>query len=94
MAFSLEEIRKLSHLARLSLDDDETSRMQHDLDSIVGYVESLQAVNVDNVEPMTHAIPADLPRRQDIVQASIGRQGLLGSAGYEEGLVRVPKIIE
>lgn len=94
MTFSLDEIKKLSHLARLSLSDQETQRMQHDLNSIVGYVSALEEVNVDGVAPMTHAIPVELPRRVDKAQPTIGREGLMGSKGYEEGLVRVPKIIE
>ncbi len=94
MSFSLDEIRKLAKLARLALAEDEMARLQHDLNDIVQYVERLNAINVDGVVPMTHAVPVQFTAREDEVRETIGRAGLLGSAGYEDGLVKVPKIIE
>lgn len=94
MSFSLEDIKSLARLAHLSLTSEEIRLMQKDLNEVVGYIESLEKVNIDGVEPMTHAVPVDLPLRKDEVQVSIGRIGLMGSAGYEDGLVKVPKIIE
>jgi aspartyl-tRNA(Asn)/glutamyl-tRNA(Gln) amidotransferase subunit C len=94
MSFSIESVHKLASLARLKLSSEESERMQRDLNDIVLYVEQLFAVDVENIPPMTHAIPMDLPRRQDVAVSVIGREGILGSAGYDDGLVRVPKIIE
>ncbi len=94
MVFSAEEVRKLARLARLSLNDEEVRQMQQHLGEMTKYVGSLQAVNVDHVEPMTHAIPLDLPLRVDEEKPCVGRLGLMGSAGYEDGLLKVPKIIE
>jgi len=68
--------------------------MQKTLNEIVGYVENLQKVDVSGVQPMTHAVPMELSLREDAERPCIGREGLVGSAGFEDGLVRVPKIIE
>jgi aspartyl-tRNA(Asn)/glutamyl-tRNA(Gln) amidotransferase subunit C len=94
MSFSIENIKSLGRLARLSLSDDEIQTTQKTLNEIVGYIESLQKVDVEGVEPMTHAVPMELALRDDEERPSVGRAGLLGSAGYEDGLVKVPKIIE
>lgn len=94
MSFTIENVKSLARLARLSLSPEELESMGRDLSKVVGYIESLQRVNIDGVEPMTHAIPVELPMREDKEGLSIGREGLLGSAGYEDGLVKVPKIIE
>ena len=94
MAFSIENIKSLGLLARLSLSDEEIQSTQKTLNEIVGYIESLQKVDVEGVEPMTHAVPMELALRVDEERSSVGRAGLLGSAGYEDGLVKEPKIIE
>ena len=94
MSFTTENIKSLAKLARLSLTDDEILSAQKNLSEIVDYIESLKEVNVEGVEPMFHAVPADLMLRNDEVAETVGRQALFGSVGYEDGLVKVPKIIE
>ena len=94
MSLSLADIKKLSELSRLELSEGELLQMQHDLDQVVQYVSKLQSVDIDGVLPMTHAIPMELRRREDVFIEGVGREGLLGSEGYEDGLVKVPKIIE
>ncbi|MES2504262.1 MAG: Asp-tRNA(Asn)/Glu-tRNA(Gln) amidotransferase subunit GatC [Myxococcota bacterium] len=94
MQFSAEDMNKLARLSRLALDDEQLLARQKDLQNILGYVDSLQAIDVSNVKPMTHAVPMELFRREDEAKVGIGREGLKGSHGYEDGLVKVPKIIE
>ena len=94
MSFTVENVRSLARLARLSLGEGEIESLRRDLSEVVQYVEMLQKVNIDGVEAMTHAIPVDLSLRDDLEGVCVGRAGLLGSAGYEDGLVKVPKIIE
>src|SRR2546423_13081459 len=55
------EGRETAALARLRLDDAEVERMAHDLDAILGYVETITALDTSDVEPMTHAVPFDCP---------------------------------
>ncbi len=89
-----EDIRKLASLSRLALRDDEVAALQQQLGDIVGYVDQLKEVDIEGVEPMTHAVPAVLPRREDVAIDVLGRATVEGSAGYEDGLVKVPKIVE
>jgi aspartyl-tRNA(Asn)/glutamyl-tRNA(Gln) amidotransferase subunit C len=94
MHFSIDDMKKLARLSRLALDDSQLAARQKDLENILGYADRLAAVDVSNISPMTHAVPMALYRRPDQAQPGIGREGLKGSKGYEDGLVKVPKIIE
>jgi aspartyl-tRNA(Asn)/glutamyl-tRNA(Gln) amidotransferase subunit C len=88
------DIDHLALLSRLHLSPELKKKLSRDLLNIVGYVESLQKVDVDGVEPMTHAIAMDQRRRKDAAQDGVGTRGLSGSAGLEGDLIRVPRIVE
>jgi aspartyl-tRNA(Asn)/glutamyl-tRNA(Gln) amidotransferase subunit C len=94
VAFSKEDIEHLGRLARLRTTDEEREALAAQLQRIVGYVEQLSEVDVAGVEPMTHAVPMQQRRREDATQKVVGRRALEGSAGYEDGLVRLPRIVE
>lgn len=94
MQFSHDDMTKLARLSRLALSDTELSARQKDLEQILGYVQKLQNIDVSQSKPMTHAVPMELHLRTDEPRPGVGRLGLMGSAGYEDGLVKVPKIIE
>lgn len=94
MNFSQNDMTKLARLSRLSLSEAELLARQKDLEQILSHVQTLQNIDVSNVKPMTHAVPIELHLRADEPQPGVGRLGLLGSAGYEDGLIKVPKIIE
>jgi aspartyl-tRNA(Asn)/glutamyl-tRNA(Gln) amidotransferase subunit C len=89
-----EQVRKLAHLSRLELDDAEINSLQNDLSRIVEYVNQLKEVDVDGVECMTHAVPMSLRLREDQREDVLGQTAVAESAGFENGYVRVPKIIE
>lgn len=94
MNFSHDDMTKLARLSRLALTESELLARQKDLEQILNHVVALQAIDVSGVKPMTHAVPIELHLRADEAKPGIGRLGLQGSAGYEDGLIKVPKIIE
>lgn len=96
MTIELEEVKKLSRLSRLELEEPELRALQQDLSSIVGYVKQLEEVDVDHVPCMTHAVPMTLRLREDKTDPVLGRQAVAQSVGYDKdgGYVRVPKIVE
>ncbi len=94
-ALSRADLEKLARLARLKIDDGQLEALRLQLGRIVGFVEQLAEVDVEGVEPMTHAVPMTLPRRADEADPDVaGRRALTGSAGYQDGLVRLPRIVE
>ncbi len=94
MEFMRSELAKVARLARLAINDEEMQHFQKDLARIVTYVEQLNEVDVENVEPMFHAGGHTLSFREDVAEKTLGRACIKSSAGYEDGLIRVPKIIE
>jgi len=90
-----EEVARVARLARLALSDNELDALRDDLDAILGYVEKLAELDVSEVEPTTHAIPLEMPVRQDEVVQTLSRDEVLSNAPQvEEGMFKVPTILE
>ena len=94
MTFVLSDLKKIARLARLSWKEEELQHLQEDMERIVGLVNQLSEVNIDNVRPMSHAGDRSLEFREDVAHEALGRRCIDSSRGYEDGLIRVPKIIE
>jgi aspartyl-tRNA(Asn)/glutamyl-tRNA(Gln) amidotransferase subunit C len=94
MGFSLIDLKKIAHLARLSWREEELESLQEDMERIVAMVNKLSEVPVEGVKAMSHAGDRILDLREDQVQSVLGRRCVESSQGFEEGLIRVPKIIE
>ncbi|HXW60373.1 MAG TPA: Asp-tRNA(Asn)/Glu-tRNA(Gln) amidotransferase subunit GatC [Myxococcota bacterium] len=94
MTFDTNNIAKLALLARLALSEKEMERLGSELERILEMVKELQKVDVTGLKPMSHADDRGLPLREDVAYTPNGRKNLEQSQGYEDGLVRVPKIIE
>lgn len=89
-----DDVVKAARLARIQLADSEVERLAADLERVVGYVEQLMAVDVAGVEPMVQPTTLPCPRRSDEPASVIGRGALVGSAGFDDGLVRVPRVVD
>jgi aspartyl-tRNA(Asn)/glutamyl-tRNA(Gln) amidotransferase subunit C len=89
-----DEVRELALLARLRLEEAEVERLTGDLAAILDYVDTLSALDVTGVEPMTHAVPFDCPTRPDEVRASLPVDEALANAPRREGnFFQVPRIV-
>lgn len=64
---ALKEVRATAEMARLRLDEAELPRLAAELSSILALAEKLAAVNVEGIEPTTHAVPLSCPLREDVV---------------------------
>lgn len=95
MKITPDEVRETAQLARLELSDEELARMTRELDSILGYMQELAAVDTDNVEPTTHAVPVALPLRADELGPMLPVDEALAAAPRRDGpYFEVPKIID
>ncbi len=65
-----ELTRKIADLARLELSEKEVATFTGQLGDILKYIDSLQAVDVSKVEPLTHPIPLETPMREDVIVPS------------------------
>ena len=67
MSVSPEQVRHIAKLARIAMSDEEIERLVPELNNILGWVEQLEEVNTDGVEPLTAVVPNKLRLREDKV---------------------------
>ncbi len=92
---SRDEIYHIADLAYLHLDTEQAEKLAADLSEIIGYVEKLNELSTDNVEPMMHAVPMENILREDKVRPSITKEESLRCAPLHDGeYFLVPKILE
>jgi len=90
-----DEVERVATLARLLLSDEEAERMAAELDTILGYVETLGRLDTEGVEPTSHVIPLATPLRQDRAVTPLDPELALANAPEREGSsFVVPKVIE
>jgi aspartyl-tRNA(Asn)/glutamyl-tRNA(Gln) amidotransferase subunit C len=95
MKISREEVRQVALLARLALSPQEEEAFTHQLDEILTYMEKLNQLNTDAVEPTAHAVEVPAPLREDLVRNQANVEAFLGNAPERDNaFFKVPKIIE
>ena len=95
MSVDTATVRHIAKLARIAVSDREAEALVPELNNILGWVEQLQEVDVDGVEPMTAVIPNKLRLRDDVVTDGGKRDDVLANApAAEHGFFAVPKVIE
>jgi aspartyl-tRNA(Asn)/glutamyl-tRNA(Gln) amidotransferase subunit C len=92
---SLEQVRHVARLARLELTPDEERRLQIDMSEMLGYVDKLNELDTDKVEPTAQVGESGTPVREDVVTNHAAADAMLANAPAREGFFfKVPKIIE
>ena len=95
MSVDTKTVRHIARLARIAVSDAEVDALVPELNNILHWVEQLQSVAVEGVEPMTAVIPNHLRLRHDIVTEGDERDEILSNAPVaEHGFFAVPKVIE
>lgn len=95
MALTAEQVRWVAHLARLELTDAEVETMTRQLSSIVDYVNQLQEVNTDGVEPLAHALDLHNVFRADEPAPSLPVAAALANAPDRRGdFYGVPAVLD
>ncbi|MHC4424730.1 MAG: Asp-tRNA(Asn)/Glu-tRNA(Gln) amidotransferase subunit GatC [Planctomycetota bacterium] len=97
MAKKLDEaqVRKVARLSRLELSEAEVEEFTGQLSAILDYVEKMNELDTDNVEPLAHCLPISNVFRQDCVRESLGTQKTLANAPQRDGdFFKVPKILD
>jgi len=95
MSVDADTVRRIAHLARIAVADDEVEHLRGELNAILAFIEQLSEVNVEGVEPMTSVLPMEMKQRADKVTDGGIRDDLLKNApATEEGFFLVPKVVE
>ncbi len=95
MAIDAATVKKVAGLARLRVADDRLAAMADELSTILTWIEQLNEVDTEGVEPMTSAVEAKLPRREDVVTDGGDAERVLSNAPKrDKGFFVVPKVVE
>ncbi len=86
---------KVAKLARIKVDAEDLPALAQEFNNILGFIEQLNEVDVDGVEPMTSVTPQTLKRRADVVSDGDQQAKVLANApDAREGFFAVPKVVE
>ncbi|NMN67938.1 aspartyl/glutamyl-tRNA(Asn/Gln) amidotransferase subunit C [Candidatus Pelagibacter ubique] len=95
MTIDLKTIKHISKLSRISVDDAKANKLAGDLNSIFDFIEKLNELNTDNVEPLTSVAETTLKSRADEVKSeNIRDQILKNSPDENEDFFVVPRVVE
>ena len=96
MSIDEKTVRKVAKLAHIALPEERVAPMAAELNAIMAWIEQLNEVNIDGVEPMTSAVEGlSLPMREDVVIDGDNPEAVLANAPKsEDGFYVVPKVVE
>jgi len=95
MSLDPAAIRRIARLARIRVDDAQVAQMQGELNGILGWIDQLNEVNVDGVEPLTGGALMAMRLREDVVTEPDLTEAVLSNAPDRDGpFYTVPKVVE
>ena len=95
MAIDAATVRRVARLARIREPEDRLEPLARELSAILGWIEQLNEIDTDGVEPMTSAVAAKLPMREDLVTDGGDADAILSNAPAKaDGFFVVPKVVE
>lgn len=95
MSIDVATAAKVAKLARIKVNDDALPALAEEFNAILGFIEQLEEVDVEGVEPMVSVTPMALPQRADVVTDGNQQAKVLTNApDAREGFFSVPKVVE
>ena len=95
MSIDTEPARRVAKLARIKVEDEDLPALAQEFNAILGFIEQLNEVDVDGVEPMTSVTPMRLKRRVDeVTDGGMADKVLANAPDAREGFFAVPKVVE
>ena len=95
MSIDLKTAAHVATLARIKVEADALPALAEEFNAVLGFIEQLNEVDVDGVEPMTGVTPMRLKRRQDgVTDGNMQRKILANAPDAREGFFAVPKVVE
>jgi aspartyl-tRNA(Asn)/glutamyl-tRNA(Gln) amidotransferase subunit C len=95
MSVDADTVRRVAHLARISVAEGEVENLRGELNAILAFVEQLSEVNVEGVEPMTSVTPMAMKMREDVVNdGGIADDIIANAPAHDNHFFVVPKVVE
>jgi aspartyl-tRNA(Asn)/glutamyl-tRNA(Gln) amidotransferase subunit C len=94
MSVTIKDVEHIAELARLKFNEKELDNFTHQLNEILSYMEKLNELNTENVEPLSHPVENSNVFRNDEIKPSVNRDDALKNApDKNESFFKVPKVI-
>ncbi len=95
MSVDIDTVKRVAKLARIALDDEKASTMKGELNTILGFIDQLNEVDIDGVAPMTSVVDTAMKKRKDIVSDGDRAEDVVANAPeVEDNFFMVAKVIE
>jgi aspartyl-tRNA(Asn)/glutamyl-tRNA(Gln) amidotransferase subunit C len=95
MSVDADTVRRIAHLARIAVAEEEVEPLRAELNAILAFVEQLSEVDITAVEPMTSVIPMEMKKRPDVVtDGGIADDIVRNAPAAEDHFFVVPKVVE
>ena len=95
MSVDAATVRRIAHLARIAVKEDEIEHLKGELNAMLAFVEQLSEVNVEGVEPMTSVTPMAMKMREDVVtDGGIAADIVKNAPQTDDHFFLVPKVVE
>jgi aspartyl-tRNA(Asn)/glutamyl-tRNA(Gln) amidotransferase subunit C len=95
MPVDAETVRRIAHLARIAVAEEEIAGLQSELNAMLAFVEQLSEVDVAGVEPMTSVTPMQLKQREDkVTDGDVADDIVRNAPATEDHYFVVPKVVE
>ncbi len=95
MSVDADTVRRVAHLARIAVAEDEAEHLRGELNAILAFVEELAGVDVEGIEPMTSVTPMAMRMRKDEVSdGGIADAVMANAPAREDHFFLVPKVVE
>ncbi len=95
MSVDTETVKRVAALSRIAITDERAEEMRSELNAILGFVEQLNEVDVEGVEPMTSVVHMDMRQRADIVTDGDKAEDIVANAPVsDDHFFMVPKVVE
>jgi aspartyl-tRNA(Asn)/glutamyl-tRNA(Gln) amidotransferase subunit C len=95
MSVDADTVRRIAHLARIAVPEDEIAHLQGELNAILAWVEQLGELDVEGVEPMTSVTPMVMKKRKDeVTDGGIADEIVKNAPASDDNYFLVPKVVE
>ncbi len=95
MSVDTDTVKRVARLARIKVSEEEATKMTGELNAILGFVEQLDEVNIDGVEPLTSVVEQTMKKRADGVTDGNKAADITRNApASEDSFFMVPKVVE
>ena len=94
MSVDEKTVRRVARLARIKVEEKDVPKLAGELNALLAFVEQLNEVNVDGVEPLTSVVAMDMKKRADVVTDGHYPKAIVANTQSEDDFFMVPRVIE